>query len=185
YNGGINVVMPKGTQFNPFAPSTATVTYTVANTGNLRLDAHPAVTVHGPFGMLGRRVATQDLGELLPGNTRHFQVEVPAVWAFFGLVATVRLEPFPSNPADSAAALDLQPLTASGTAFALNWGQLILLGVAGVLALAWWRSRRRRAAAVQAAIDEAVRNALADTGEDPVPPAGSPPGATPGRGASP
>jgi hypothetical protein len=152
-----------GTQFDPFSPATATVTYTVANTGNVRLDAHPAIVVSGPFGMLRRAVATEDLGELLPGNSRRFQVHVPAVWAFFHLSARVTLEPFPSNPNDSASQLDLSTVSASTATFALNWGQAILFLVVAALVLAGLRWRRRRARRVQASIDDAVRKALAET----------------------
>ncbi len=138
------------------------MTYTVANTGNVRLDAHPTVTVDGPFGMLGRTVVTEDLGELLPGNSRRFEVSVPAAWAFFLLSATVTLEPFPSNPNDSASQFDLTPVSAGSATFALNWGQLILLVVVALLVVGvlWWRGRR--AATVQAAIDDAVEKALAE-----------------------
>lgn len=151
-----------GTQFNPFASSIATVTYTVANTGNVRLDAHPTVSVGGPLDMLGRTVATEDLGELLPGNSRHFEVKVPATWAFLYLGARVALQPFPSNPNDSPSQFDLRPISAGAATFALNWGQLILLIVVALLVAGglWWR--RRRAASVRAAIDAAVENALAE-----------------------
>ncbi len=148
-------------EFNPLTSSIATITYTVANSGNVRLDAHPRITVGGPFGMLGRTVATEDLGELLPGNSRQFEVKVPAIWAFFYLGATVTLNPFPSNPNDSASQFDLTAVSAAGATFALNWGQLILLVVAILLIVGalWWR--RQRKARVQAAIDAAVEQALA------------------------
>jgi len=151
-----------GDQLDPFAASTATVTYTVANTGNVRLDAHPTIAVGGPFGMLGRTAVTEDLGELLPGSSRSFRVEVPAVWAVLYLAATVTLEPFPSNPNDAAAGLDLAPISTSAAVLAVNWGQLILIValIALVLGGLWWRRRRRRA--VRAAIDAAVKDALAD-----------------------
>lgn len=150
-----------GTQLNPFSSSSARVTYTVANTGNVRLNAHSMITVDGPLGMLGRTVATEDLGELLPGNARHFEVKVPAAWAFFYLSATVRLEPFPSNPNDSAAQFDLATVSASGATFALNWGHVILLFVAVVGVGGGLRWRKRRRARVKTAIDEAVEKALA------------------------
>ncbi len=151
-----------GTTFNPFSSSVATVKYTVANTGNVRLDAHPGITVGGPFGMLARTVVTEDLGELLPGSSRHFEVRIPAVWAFFYLGATVTLEPFPSNPNDSASQFDLTAPSASSATFALNWGQLILLLVVALLVVGGLRWRRRTRIRVQAAIDAAVEQALAE-----------------------
>ncbi|MBO9577417.1 MAG: DUF916 domain-containing protein [Microbacteriaceae bacterium] len=156
-----DVAVGYGTELNPFSASTATLTYAVANTGNVRLDAHPTIVVHGPLGMLARTAAVEDLGELLPGSSRRFRVEVPGVWAFFAVTATVELEPFPTNHNDSAAQFDLPPVSGSATTFALNWGQVVLLLVVVLLLIAGRRWQQRRRRTVQAAIDEAVEQALA------------------------
>jgi hypothetical protein len=143
---------------NPASSGTATVTYTVANAGNVRLRARQSVRLAGPFGLLGRAAKLPDLPELLPGSSFTRTATVHGVWPATQLTATVRLDPY-TGPADPK--VDAGPMSGSGTTWAWPWGQfLVVVLLAG--AIAWARRQRRRAAAkVDAAIAAAVSEATA------------------------
>lgn len=64
---------------NPFGTSTATVRYTLTNTGNARIVAAESVTVTGPFGWARTTTGTDELPELLPGSSLQQEVEVSGV----------------------------------------------------------------------------------------------------------
>ena len=148
---------------NPFSAGTAQVTYTVRNTGNVRLAAHQAVQVAGPFGSFAQSVPVADLPELLPGDALTETVVVPGVWPTFVAKATVALTPIAGSgdPAVSA-----QPVTASDSAVAIPWGQLVLLLILIGLVLALIAVRRRRRRQVDLAISQAVEAALTQAGAD-------------------
>ena len=116
------------------------VTYTVRNSGNVRLGAHQTIAVKDLLGTVSERTV-KDLPELLPGN------QVTVTEHFGGVAATVRvgadvtLKPF--IPKSSGVAVDakLQTTTSSTKTWAIPWLLLLvlLLLVAGI----WWMRRRR------------------------------------------
>ncbi len=53
---------------NPFAPGSATVTFTVTNEGNARVAPATAVRVAGPFGLGATSATDVDVPELLPAR---------------------------------------------------------------------------------------------------------------------
>lgn len=149
---------------NPFGTGRATVTYTVRNTGNVRLAAGQAVSVAGPFG-LGRRTAPvpDDVPELLPGESWDVVAEVSGVLPVFRLTASTTLD---LEPAD--AGLPVEPwsvrATASTAAVPLAPLVLVVLVAAGIVAavlLARKRARERRRGE-EARVAEAVAQALRD-----------------------
>ena len=131
---------------DPLGTGTATVTYTVRNTGDIMLSAEQSVAVAGPFDAF--RVTTDPtdrLPLLLPGETWSVSVPVRDVAPAGILAATVTLTPLYTDPAGSTG-----PLTAvqsSGSGWALPWLPLLVLILGlGVLAAAVFARKRRRPA---------------------------------------
>lgn len=121
---------------NPLAGS-ATVTYRVSNTGNVRLAGTSTVSVSGPFGLAEQRLPATDVPELLPGEdvviTTESLDDVPA----FGAVMTeVELE------TASADGVESTTVNRSATTFAPPIALLLLL-LAFLFALIGMRALRR------------------------------------------
>ncbi|XVV15696.1 WxL protein peptidoglycan domain-containing protein [Actinoplanes sp. CA-131856] len=140
---------------NPFGPGRLHVTYTVTNTGNVRMGAEQVVATSFP----GREITLPPMPELLPGGKLTFQADVDGVWPTFRTKAKIQLKMVPTRPGDVFGA----PVVAVTTsAWTVPFPQLVvvLIGVL-TLALVRWRRRRRRAS-VNKQIEEAVRVALAE-----------------------
>ncbi|MGV9645345.1 WxL protein peptidoglycan domain-containing protein [Streptomyces sp. NPDC004822] len=147
---------------NPFAKGTATVTYTVRNTGNALLSARQDVSVQGPFGSL--RTAADDLKDtpkLLPGERWTVKVPVHGVAPGVRLTATATLLPLLTDPSGSTT--PLKPVEATAHTWAVPWiVVLLLLAVAATLFLvrrARARRKEREAARVQGAVERALQEA--------------------------
>jgi hypothetical protein len=184
---------------NPAETGSATVGYTLTNTGNTRLDPNVEVALGGPFGW-ARVTASDDAPELLPGSSLQRTVEVAGVVPLVLLSADVTAtSQVVSRTLAGAEPSTLDPLVSQGAAAAaaVPWTALAILAVIALLVA--WRvvaARRRRAAhaaeiaaAVAAARadaegpDAADEDAAVDTGAEREPvPAG---GAADGDGASP
>ncbi|MFG2040434.1 WxL protein peptidoglycan domain-containing protein [Dactylosporangium sp. NPDC048998] len=138
---------------DPTGTGPVRITYTVRNTGNVRLSGREQATVAGPFGLLSRDAAGE-LPEILPGNALTRTVTVRGVWPATRLTARIDVVP-------AGATADPVPRASAATAlWTAPWGQLLVLAgvaaaVAGVLALRR-RSKRRVAAAISAAVDAAL-----------------------------
>jgi hypothetical protein len=139
---------------NPFGNGSATSSYSVANTGNVRQNGTQVVTVTGPFGQAST-VRPLKLPTLLPGDSVRVTVAVPGLYPAGPMTAHVTVTPgWPSR----TIALSAPVPPASGTAslFAMPWSLvgLILLLVAigfGVWWLLRWRRREHRAEVAAAA----------------------------------
>jgi hypothetical protein len=129
----------------PLGRGRATVTYTIRNTGNVRLVGKQTIRVTNLIG--GARAAqTPALPELLPGNEFSFATPVEKVLPTFVDTAHVTIDPLSvSGNVDPAMA----QATAKARFVAVPWlvvaALLVLLGVG---ARWWWRRRRARRAAV-------------------------------------
>jgi hypothetical protein len=108
------------------APTTATVTYTLRNSGNLRITPTISVDVGG----IGPSAAAEDrqIIDFLPGATATITEEVSGVWPTGLVTATV-----------SASALDTSD-SASSKALLVPWALVAMLGGG----LAFFIRRRRR-----------------------------------------
>ncbi len=144
--------------WNPFAPGTLRVDYTVANTGNVRLGAAAAASASGPFGLAGSSAAGPALREVLPGGTAGGSVEVEA-WPLVRLDGSVAVTP--AVVGDDEVTVALATADAGWSAWAVPWLQvgLVLLLVGVVLAVR--RARARREAATRRRIAAAVAAARA------------------------
>jgi len=119
---------------NPLGGS-ATVTFRVENTGNVRLGGTASVSVAGPFGLAERTVTLPDFAELLPGQRLTLTAEVKDVAALMLDSTTVRIEP--SGVSDVGAVA-----TASGSD--LTFAPPLALLVVLLLLIAYVVVRRRR-----------------------------------------
>jgi hypothetical protein len=136
---------------NPFGTGSATVTYTVRNTGNVRLAATPNVRVTGLLGGSRQSSALPGIKELLPGQQITLSAQVSGVLPSLIATGHVTVDP-------SALPGDIDPkassASASGTTVTVPWPLLVL--VALLAGLAFWLLRRRR-----------TRNPAAPTGPAP------------------
>jgi len=150
---------------NPFGGGSSTVSYTIHNTGNVRLDTAQTVTVTGPFGMTLATAHPKALTDLLPGATLRVTQRVSEVFPAGPLTIHVRLTPKNGAglPATGAA---IPAFTRSAGMWATPWPQLLLLILLVALFFAgrWWlRSRRLRN---ENAVATAVAQARRETAEE-------------------
>jgi len=124
---------------NPIAKGSATVTFTVANRGNVKLGGRLKVDVTG---LLGRTasISLPDLPLLLPGNAIDLTVQVLDVVPQIRNTATVTLTPLKlqgdSDP-------DLPDVTGSAAFWAVPWMLVALLLLMILLGWYLWHRRRR------------------------------------------
>ncbi|MBB2943608.1 hypothetical protein FB565_003337 [Actinoplanes lutulentus] len=133
--------------WNPFTPGAVTVTYQVANTGNVRLDVEEKVRSSS---LLGLASASSGVvaSELLPDGHRTVSARVDGVWGLGPVTTTVDLT--------SAA-----PATATVTTWTVPWPQLLLVAavaalLAGSRALRRHRRQRLRDLLAQARLEGAL-----------------------------
>lgn len=149
---------------NPVETGSATVTYTLTNTGNTRLDPDVDVALGGPFGW-ARVTAADDAPELLPGSSLERTVQVAGVVPLGLLAADVTAtSQVVSRTLAGAEASTLDPLVsaASAATAAVPWTALAIL--AALVLLVVWRivAARRRTAAHAREIAAAVAAARGD-----------------------
>ncbi|KAA9110665.1 DUF916 domain-containing protein [Microbacterium rhizomatis] len=151
---------------NPFAMGAATITYTLRNTGNVRLSAEQSIVLTGPFGLFNApSPALASAPEVLPGEswqvTQQVEGVVPAFALFTTATITPRMAPELLTAGESPELADVRVQAVSP---AVPWSLLVLVAViAAIAVLAIWFGRRRRtasraaeAARVQAAVDAAL-----------------------------
>ncbi len=147
---------------NPAGKGDMTVTYTVTNTGNVRMSALQTFKVAGPFGLSGKTADLNLMPELLPGNSLTMSSTLSGVWPILRNSADLEVRPVPTRPGDNFPAL--KSAKASSGQWTIPWTLvfLLLLGAAGTSGtiLARRELQRREAARV----DEAVQATLAAHG---------------------
>jgi hypothetical protein len=156
---------------SPFGTGSATVSYTVHNTGNVRLTGSQVVSVTGPFGVASK-LQLRNLPTVLPGDSVRITARPGDLFPVGPMTAHVRLTP--ANP-EGAPLLATPVLSATGSAslFAVPWsllGLIVLLVAAGYGG--WrgrgWQQRRLRAklnAVADKARQETERRLLGGTGK--------------------
>ena len=146
------------TTVNPFGDGSATVSYTLVNTGNVRLAGSQVVSVTGPFGMVSK-VRLTKLPVVLPGDSLRLTARAAALYPAGPLTAHVNVSP--ANPAGAAPIPEPVAATSgSASLFAVPWaliGLVILLAAAGFGGWQAWRWRRRRLALALVAVAESAR----------------------------
>ncbi|MEW2133800.1 WxL protein peptidoglycan domain-containing protein [Streptomyces sp. NPDC005435] len=144
--------------FDPLGGGSLRLTYTVANTGNVRLKARQVVETRGLFGLIKQTAPIGDLPELLPGGSLTRTVTVKGVWPAVRLDAGLVLRPVASDGED--APVRAAPVTARESLWAWPWGQLAAVAALVVLAGGYVFLRRRRKRKMDRAVSAAVAKAL-------------------------
>ncbi|WP_045743527.1 WxL protein peptidoglycan domain-containing protein [Actinoplanes rectilineatus] len=144
---------------DPFGAGTATVSYTIHNTGNAVQTADQAVAISGPFGWL-RTEATGITAppELLPGESWQVTVPIKDVSPAVLLAGTVTLTPLLTDASGSTTSLE--PVSATARVWALPWTLTVLLLVLVGLLIAGVALTRRRRTQRKQREDERVREAV-------------------------
>lgn len=149
----------------PFTAGEVTVTYTVTNTGNLRLQAGQQLTVRGPFGLAARTVTLERLPEILPGESVTTTATIDQVPPLL-LTGELAVQPVPPLAGDPTG----DPARAETTTWALPWRELLALVLVGLAVWwTWWRRRlraRRTKALIAEAAADARREALQEASQD-------------------
>lgn len=136
-----NVTASYAGTLNPFAAGTATVSYTVHNTGNVRLGGQQKVTLAGLVGAGVTATGLPDVPMLLPGSTATVTVPLTDVRPLGPMTATVEVVPLAvagdANPPSQVA-------SSSVVVWAVPWLLLAVILVLVLLLLAFLRVRRSR-----------------------------------------
>lgn len=138
----------EGTQ-DPFGSASATVQFTVVNTGNTRLTGPSTITVAGPLGISPRQVEVE-LPELLPGSSFNVTQVVEDVRPLGLLIASIDVKPTVvpddgDHPVDTA--------HASAVTWAIAWLPLAFVALLlAVMAYAVAGIVRRRRGAGRSAV---------------------------------
>jgi len=133
---------------NPFGTGSATISYTLTNTGNVRQSGSPTVKVTGPFGQ-SATVHPAKLPVILPGDSVRVAAVLPGLFPAGPMTTNIGVTagwPTGTIPLTKAAAA----ATGSASLFAFPWSLLglILLLIAigvGIWFYLRWRRRLRRA----------------------------------------
>jgi hypothetical protein len=113
------------------------VTYTLRNVGNVRVQASQAVRVSGLVGA-SKTVHPADIAQLLPGGSTNVSVVVRGVWPTVLVQPHVEVVPSAlSGDVDPA----LKPVSATTWTWAVPWALVVVLVIGGA---EWQRRRRRR-----------------------------------------
>jgi hypothetical protein len=149
---------------NPIAGGSTTVTYTVRNTGNVRLGANLTVTITGPFGVTLATLHPKALDEVLPRQSATLKATLSGIAPALFLTAHVDVKPTPVAGADKIS-VAMTGGSGSSDLFAFPWPQLLLLLLviaAGYGLRRWLLARRRHHATVLAAAVEKARKETAE-----------------------
>ncbi|HCK78523.1 MAG TPA: hypothetical protein DHW34_00735 [Actinobacteria bacterium] len=110
-----------------------TVTYTVRNSGNVRLTADREITLKGLFGRTLRNTGKGPIPEILPGSTVTLTESFPKAPVIDQITATVKLTAADGKVSTSG----------SASTFVVSLAFLILLAllIIGIVLAVWWRRR--------------------------------------------
>jgi hypothetical protein len=121
------------TPASPFSGRKAVITYTVTNTGNIRLSPLATLRVAGILGLGGRKVPERKIPELLPGSSLEISESVSGVRPYGRLTAALKLAA-PNDGVTVRRGIDV---------WTVPWLGLVVLALV-VGALVFWFVRRRR-----------------------------------------
>ncbi|MFF4446890.1 WxL protein peptidoglycan domain-containing protein [Streptomyces sp. NPDC001502] len=133
--------------FNPFGTGSATVTYTLRNTGNVRLGARQAVRINGMLGGSVTAGGLKDLGDLLPGSSLTITAKADGVVPTLRSSAVVSVQAVATREGVDP---KLPSLTRSVSLWTVPWTLLALVLAITACGLRLWRRRRLARAAATA-----------------------------------
>ncbi len=125
---------------NPLAAGSTLITYTLTNTGNVRLGARQELTVRPLVGGPSFTAKPSGIVEVLPGNSFEVTQSVPGVRPLGLMRVTVDIQPIP-RPGDALGVL--APVAGEDTFWAISSTALLLL-VLLLFAGVGWMIRRRQ-----------------------------------------
>ena len=126
---------------NPFDDGYTTTSYTVRNTGNIRLAGRQAVRVRNALGSVVTAKGPAALTELLPGNTATYSVRVSGVYPALWQTTSITIDPL-ALPGDTDPAL---PSATHNLKYAtIPWTVLAVLLVLLIVGSIWYLGRRQR-----------------------------------------
>lgn len=149
--------------WNPIRPGSVHLTYTVENTGNVRLGSEQTTRVGGLFGIPLTTADGSGIPELLPGSQFTVTDTVDGVWPLFRLRVASEGEAF----AVGNDAVDVPMTVQTGTAgtWAMPWSQLLTIALLALVVYGLLVRRRRARARLTAALEKArAEGAAAATG---------------------
>jgi len=123
---------------DPVGKGTATVAYTVENTGNVRLSAGQSLTLSGPFGLASTKVEQKDVPELLPGSKLDLTAPAADVFPTGRLTAGLRLTP-------EGEGVEADPTTTAARTWAVPWTLLVLIALVTAALVVRRRLKKRKA----------------------------------------
>jgi Bacterial protein of unknown function (DUF916) len=133
---------------NPFGDGSATVSYLVTNSGNIRLTGTQSVRVTSLFGGSVPSASIAPIKELLPGNSMRVTTQVHGVLPSF--TSTVRI-----TVAPGAYTGDIDPKLSSieqtATMLTIPWPLILLLLLIAAAAFLFWRRWRQSGELAEAA----------------------------------
>lgn len=147
---------------NPFVGGSTTVSYTVHNTGNVRLGADQDVSITGLFGITFGDTHPNALQQVLPGGSVRVTAHVTGILPTGPMDVHVKVTPVQVSGAPRTS-VPLPTAEFVTGIWAAPWSQLVLLIIVLALAVAAWRylrwRRRGRAAELAAAVARGRREA--------------------------
>ena len=168
--------------FNPFAPGTIDVDYSVANRGNVRLDIGQKLDIVGPFGIHLGEVSPPTVRNLLPGQSAHIVSRMSGIGALLLAWSTVKLTPGPGGivPAkttspsnavsdetiDPNADANFAPVSATTLSIAVTWTLLVIMVILALLVFLVARYIRTTRAQFYEAVDRATTEARENAAHD-------------------
>ncbi|MHA7617481.1 hypothetical protein ACX12M_03075 [Cellulosimicrobium cellulans] len=139
--------------WNPFAAGDLSVSYDVANDGNVRLGAEGQVATSALFGAVTDEATAEPLGEVLPGGSLRSKVAFADVWPLGPVSTTITVTP--TVVGDDQVDAPLDPVTVTVTTWAVPWPQLLLLAIVVVVIVGVRDDRRRRRQRLEAMLAKA------------------------------
>jgi len=131
---------------NPLGEGSATVSYTVVNTGNVNLVGTQHISVKGLFGITVASIKGPELPEVLPGKSFKVVVRVSGVFPLAWMKTKVTIQPtltHPNNAGPTPKKIAQASKSAGFWASPILLILLILLIVAAVLGGRYWFRYRR------------------------------------------
>jgi hypothetical protein len=150
-----------GNPVNPFGGGSASVTYSVVNTGNVKLTGTQLVTITGPFGAKST-IHPATLPTVLPGDSIRYTVSAGGLFPAGSIGAHVTITPrWPANTSPLPTAL--VSATGSTSVFAVPWALIVLIVLLIGGGYGWWRMRKSRRLAHLAEVALAAEQARRET----------------------
>ncbi|GIF17067.1 WxL protein peptidoglycan domain-containing protein [Actinoplanes teichomyceticus] len=143
------------TPWNPLRLPRLTATFTIRNTGNVRLAGQPSARVHGPLGLGSRGTTGPAVPEILPGGSLRTSIRLDAVPPLVRDRVELAVRPVTAD----GRAIDPAPVPARwrGPVWLVPWPQIVALAAVAAIVATVLLARRRRRRLLREALAAAER----------------------------